>query len=104
MNDFIEVLKNYWQIILTGIFLVLSFILQLVKKSKVKIYDDSAMANLIEFVNEAESVYGAGHGKDKLLYVFNKYCDLHHIEKTGLYFNAIKSIVEAILSTPQKKD
>lgn len=78
------------------------------RKSDAQSSKDILLSNikvgLPTFIAEAEELYGAGHGMAKLTYVLNKV----HIKCLELSLpyneNELRTQIEAILETPQKKE
>lgn len=107
MKDFIF---TYWREILYVICALVSLVLFIVRKPSVKVVDSITERILLlapAAISKAEEVYGSGHGSEKFLFVI----DLLKlaIEEDGFVISDkiikfMTSYVEAILSTPQKKE
>lgn len=103
-------LIQYWRELLYVLCALVSLVLFIVKKKPVNVVDSITERILLlapSFIAKAEEVYGSGHGSEKLLFVI----DLFKLsfEEDGLKIGDktvkfITSYVEAILSTPQKKE
>ena len=108
MNWLIE----YSPFIISIVLGLLSLIVGFVGKPKIT---DNVLTfiakRLPDFINEAESKFGSGNGQAKFLYVYNALIN-YLIDSTGLkekiikdeYSLVITSMIEAVLSTPQKKE
>lgn len=110
MKDFI--LANWLQLLYV-IVSVVSIVILLVKKNKVKVIDNNFLdvaLCLPLWISEAEQLYPSGHGSDKFSYVFNSALQ-NLVVSTGLsskdviakYGTLLQKSIEDILSTPIKK-
>lgn len=102
VNDFIRFIVDNWQFVSTTAVSVVGFILLLIFK-RTKIIDPSVYTDVIQYVNEAEKIFGDGHGNDKRDFV------LKRLSQTRGISNLFASIaygffIENVLSTPHKKD
>lgn len=103
MEKFVEFFVENWQLLVKlAVLLLTALLVILLKKRPVNTtVDNSLIAHLVSWVIDAESLYGSGHGDEKLKFV---------IEKARLYlgdlFNEkdITKMVEFILSSPEKKE
>lgn len=104
MKDFVKFLVDNWQFISTAIITLLSVILLIVKKRPLtEILDNSAYKDLIILIKDAESRFGAKEGKKKLDYVLTAFCNIKGINKDSFTASSVKSLIENVLETPQKK-
>ena len=106
----IEFIKEYYYLIVLILALVI-LILECILSFRVK-----PNQNILSFIDKivpdlvksAEDIYGAGHGEDKLLYVFRNVstslANVFNIQNAGTYEKYINERVEKTLSTPQKKE
>lgn len=106
---FIDFLKTHYELIISCLFLLISFILALFrKKSKFNLMDEIKsfiLSVLPEIINSVET---DGNGETKLLLVL-KEIQLLLVKKYNFYdFDSIQNFViesiENILSTPKKKE
>lgn len=102
----VDFLRDNWQYISAGLVVLLD-ILILIFKRRLKVnytLPSSWYPDLIDIVSEAEDVFGAGHGSEKLHYVKQRMK-----ARIGLKYNdgvldfMIGEFVERILNTPTKK-
>lgn len=102
----IQFLRDYWQYIFYAVLLSLSFLtLVLKRRSKVEIIDNSFWSDIITAVQEAENLYGAGTGFHKLHFVIEKVLSAHGLDSDNVALrNLFISMVEVLLTTPQKKE
>lgn len=115
MAAVLNFLRENWKVIVEFSCLLVSLIIFcLKKKTKVTISSSvisDVLAQLPSWINEAESRFGPGEGKRKFVYVL-KMALCYVSEETGLdtkqiddsYGLVIRREIEAILSTPQKKE
>lgn len=83
---------------------IIDIFLAIRKKRNVSLY--KIIEKIPIFIDEAESCLGESHGVQKLVYVLSKIqneCVLQGV-KYNKNEEAFKSIIEDILSTPQKKE
>lgn len=103
--EFILFIERYWQYLSVGLIVLIDLIILIVKKTKVAVsLPSNSYSQLVDLVNEAENVFGAGHGKEKLNYVVESYIkknDIKYFDSEVGYF--VKGVIEKILSTPHKK-
>lgn len=113
MQEISKFIVDNWQWLLTAILSIFVLIIQLLKKKPVvkslKGYLDFIASDLLpRMINKAE-VSGL-HGEGKKAYVMKEaigtlkfliQCDEHALEEANRYFD---NAIEAILSTPRKKD
>lgn len=105
MDDILNFISTHFRLILEVVILIISVIVFILRKpTKNTLIDNSAMFKLVDFVQEAENEFGAGHGDDKLRYVIEKYCQLKGITLNRDIWTLLKCLIERILSTPHKKD
>ena len=105
MQQILNFITTNYELIISGVLLVISIITFILRKGKCILIDNSASSKLIDLIKEAEKKFGSGHGEDKLSYVICKYFDYMQIpaaDQHWLYI-IVKDTVEKILSTPQKK-
>jgi len=102
MNDILDFIVQNWQWILISFLSLLSFLISLFKRNKNILYDNSILSVLIQLVNDAEALYGAGNGEKKLEYVLTTYFNSYPAAKP--YEVSVRKLVELILSTPHKKN
>ena len=102
MQEFSKWLVENWQYVSSIGFSFLSFILLFIFR-RTKIVDPSVYSDIISYVNEAEKIYGKGHGKEKYQLVINR---LSHTRGLSPFFTSIAYgfFIENVLSTPHKKD
>lgn len=105
MNEFINILKNNWEIITAVIVFIISFILQLIKKKSINAIDSDIFYHSISAVLLAEA--GDKKGEDKLHaaveYVLSRLQAMYPKLDVAQYANYVSKVIETILSTPQKK-
>lgn len=101
MNDFINWLVANWQFVSSAAISVIGFILLLIFK-RTKIVDPSVYTDVIEYVKEAEKIFGDGHGKEKNDFVMTRLAQTRGISKLFASL-AYGFFVENVLSTPAKK-
>ena len=111
------VLIHYWKLILTAFFLLLSFILHLVKKKPLNDIISVLLPMCVSGIKYAESCDYSDvfhKSEDKLStavgFVVCNLCDYFGLDRTGKNVTRfdylrplIKKLIEDILSTPQKK-
>lgn len=110
----IDFLKTYWKVIVLLALLVLDLILVILNRRKpVKVFDSvhqTITSILPDLIKSAESSFLSGHGTDKLEMVKQLCYQLltsvygFSIQEAMKYEPYIVRQVEAILSTPQKKE
>lgn len=106
MNEFINILKNNWEIIIAVIIFILSFILQLIKKRPVNDVLSWIYETAVEAVNsvEASDIKGASYKKDTAIaIVVKKLEEVFPQIDVKVYLKMISLVIEKLLSTPQKK-
>lgn len=113
MNDIIHILKNNWELIVSVLLFILSFILQLIKKKPVKVIDTVKQIILSYApmaIRLAEQMYGLDHGDEKFKYAYQVICDavgqivgIQPRKVPDMYDAYIKDVIEDVLNTPQKK-
>lgn len=108
----IEFLKTYWKLIVALILIALDVVLLVLKKRPLKVVNavTSTISDILpSLINEAEAKYGQGNGDLKLelvIHLCKQYlisCLGLTLEEANTYTGLIKTAVENILSTPQKK-
>lgn len=114
MNVFLDVLRNYWKEIISLLLFIGSIIIAIIRKKPVNDILSYIYEFAVKAVNDAENfkvVIGSGEssmtGKGKLSFAVtkvrealkNNFPDLD----VAAYEPLIVSIIEGILSTPQKK-
>lgn len=104
MENILNFITQYWKVIALVVVVVLEVVILILKRVNVKVdLPASTYSDLISMINDAEEIYGEGHGKEKLNYVverFHKSIGLRGIPYTTDY---VRSLVERILNTPTKK-
>lgn len=110
----LEFLRTYWKIIALGLLVVLDAVLIFLNRRKpTKIYDSvhqTIISVLPDLINSAEASFASGQGENKLQMVLQLvYQVLVSIYGMSLndamkYESFITQKVEAILSTPHKKE
>lgn len=110
MKEVLEFIKANWQLIVAALVFILSFILQLFKKKPINNIFQSLFEACLYGLSLAEKEYPVGtHGKYSLekmetaldhaaSYLYLQYpdVDFDYFDKT------CRTIIEAVLSTPQK--
>lgn len=114
MKEIFDFLVSYWKVIVLGILVVLDLVLVVLNRRKpVKVFDSvhQVITSILpELIKVAEASYCSGHGDEKLemvkQLVFNylKSCYGFKNDECLSYDAYITKQVEAILSTPQKKE
>lgn len=115
MEALFKFLQENWKVVVEFFCLLVSLIIFCLKK-KTKVTISSAvicdvLAQLPSWINEAEARFGSGEGKRKFVFVL-KMALSYVSEETGLstkqiddsYGYVVRREIEAILSTPQKKE
>lgn len=115
MENILIFLRDNWKFLVEILVPLVSLvILCLVRKTKINI--PSGVVNVMwtmipTWIKDAEIVFGAGHGDEKLKFVIKTACDfisnecgLSNKSICDIYANGIIEQVEAILSTPKKKE
>lgn len=113
MENILDFIVNNWKVLVFACCFLVEIILIIISlfKKRVKVADDisSVLLQLPQFINDAES--SGLSGSDKLALVFRKCLELLEIS-SGLsvstlmakYGDLILDSIEAILSTPKKKE
>lgn len=97
MEEFITFIVNHWKVIALAVVVLLEIVILILKKPT-KILDNSFIAAVAGWIEEAEHQFVKG--EDKLNYV---------LEKASAYLGdaydrtAVKNVVEWLLTLPQKK-
>ena len=103
--NIVDFFREYWSYISFGLVVLFEIILLVVKRFKVDVkLPSNSYSSVIELIKQAEQIYGAGHGKEKLNYVVELYLkknEIKYFDNEVRYF--ISNLVESILSTPEKK-
>ena len=111
MEKLVDFIVNNWQFLAALVVAIVQIIILLVRRN-IKLVD-SALTGLMSvlpgYINQAESF--ASDGKDKFNFVLGQSVN-YLVEATGKdqayvinkYYVIIESLIEAILSTPQKKE
>lgn len=96
---------DYWQYISIALVVILDLVILIFKKARVQYkLPHSWYPFICDLVKEAESIYGAGHGSEKLNYVIEKVKTTYNVNHNDLMFNnLVKTVIEDILSAPMKK-
>ena len=102
MELFIDWISTNWQWVASVGASLIYFILLLIYKRRPYVVDDSAYSDIVRLTIEAENIYGAGHGSEKLDYVLNHVVNDDSLPMCVIKY-AYKPLVEKILSTPHKK-
>lgn len=110
MNDFIQLLIQYWKPIVGLLFCVAGFVIALIKKKPVSDILSDIYALVIKAVNIVE-VDGLSDpnltGDLKLAratsYVMSWLMDKYPTLNVDRYFKVIEKVIEDILTTPHKK-
>lgn len=104
----IEVVLSVIVSAISIIMFVVTFIKNAKNKSSVKTYESAILlnqviANVPKYIKEAEAIFGGGNGLAKVNYVLNK-LQIDCV-KVGTNYDEdlMKSKIEEILETPQKK-
>lgn len=110
MKDFMSFITENYRVLIVLAFQIVTFVILLCKK-KVKIDDVAKQVLMLipDFINLAEGKFETG--AEKYSYVFNRCVELLQVltKKSGLevcatYTALIDSMIENVLSTPQKKE
>lgn len=114
MNTFIDFLKEYKEVLITGLTLIITLVFMFIKRRPKTIDDflytiDEVICKLPIFINSVES---PGFGLSKKKDVLSKSINLltsklgRDLSETELTYalNKFDSSIESILSTPQKKE
>lgn len=96
----IDFLIANWKYIAVGVCSLILLIVAVLTK-KTKIIDNSIVAAIVDLTIEAEKKYGPGNGEIKLAYVLSKLVEMYPASETPL--EVYKSLIEHVLSSPQKK-
>lgn len=106
MKEIFEFIKTNWQLILAALVFILSFILQLIKKKPVNDIQYLIFEWSIEAVKIAESSGKDGFNKLAIAvrYVLSKLKGNFPELNVEAYREGTISIIEDLLSTPQKKE
>lgn len=111
MEKIILFIVENWRLLVECASVILALVLFILRKRPVKVFDsvkDTIWSILPSLINEAEKVFPeSGKGVEKGQFVVGavwKYLhDTYAIDDFDFYTDFIKSAVEYILSTPQKK-
>ena len=104
----IQFLLDNWQSLLSVILVILSFVLALIrKKPSINELDNilvEVLEKLPEWINSAETLKGAEVKKALVLESVKKYVkEKFSLNLSSSVLASIDSMIESILSTPQKK-
>lgn len=107
-----EFLGSNWYYLVALIVSASTFIVSLLKKSKIKLVDTPFMKLILklpEIIDKAETVSTVGHEKKSfalgVAYAFLSDLTGKSIEEVSyIYKDRISTAIESILSTPQKKE
>lgn len=107
-----EFLGSYWYYLVALVISASTFIVSLLKKSKIKMVDTPFMKlvlKLPEIISKAEKVSSVGHEKKSFVlgvaYAFLSDLTGKSIEDISfIYKDRISTAIESILETPQKKE
>lgn len=100
--EVLNFIRDNWQYISSVIVIIITIIAMLIKRKPVtEVHDDSVISHILDYVIQAEEIFGHGHGADKLDYV--KKCLVNSGKDAGLDMSTIEMLVEYVLSSPQKK-
>lgn len=100
MDELVNFLKDYWQYISIAIVVLFDILLILLKR-KPKFY--GYVLDLVDYIQDAEKEYGAGHGDEKLNSVIDRKIRKENMPNTQFNRDCIAHLVERILQTPTKK-
>ena len=106
MNEIINILKNNWELIVSVLLFILSFILQLIKKKPVQDILSDIYHACVSAINETEKSNVIGSYQKQLfaIEIVNKYLQTKYPDiDVKRYIGLIVATIEDILSTPQKK-
>lgn len=111
-TDFLNFLKEYYQLILSGLSIVVAIILLLCKKKPDANLFKTIFVDLLEYVPDAIKIAErtGKTGAEKKAYVMTLLAKFLDVRLTGLSFEEksdllaeLSDYVENVLSTPQKK-
>ena len=103
--DYVNFLKSYGGLILAAITALLTIIAMIIKKKPIiELYDKSGMKDLIRLVIQAEQLFGAKEGVNKLEYVISNYASIIGAKRTIPFDAAVSTLVDTILDTPERKE
>ena len=102
MDDIIRWLCDNWIVWIPCLFGIVEFLVLLIFKKRPKIIDPTIYPDVIQYIQEAETVYGSGHGKEKLLFVCKKLAEMRGMSDVAAMV-CYRSFIENVLNTPQKK-
>lgn len=109
MKEFTTFVTENWKFIVESLLTVISIFLVIFLRRKIKVKSTGSLyERIVELINDAESIYGSGHGSEKLSYVLTGISAewiAMGFQKESLkdVLPAYADLVEKILSTPQKK-
>lgn len=98
MKEVIQFIESNWQYISFGLLVIAEVVLFILKKrNKTQIIDNGLFKKVIDLVIQAENKFGSGHGSEKLDFVITS------LSNEGVPESMLKSIVEYVLTSPEKK-
>lgn len=105
---FVEFLQLYWREIAALVLFIISFVISLIKRKPVVNEMDKILLaisdKLPEFINYAETFKGAEEKKNLVLAaVFQYVKNQFSLVLPDSYMDIVSRMIEAYLSTPQKK-
>lgn len=104
MKEVIQFIQDYWQYISVAIIFIFEIILMIIKKKpKTQVFDGSIYSQVIEWIKEAETLFGPGNGDTKFTYVLGKYMSIRPTLSEEEATAVLDIIVDDVLSTPTKK-
>ena len=98
MQQIINYIIDNWMWLFPIVLSVVEFLILFIFR-RIKYIDSSICFKLIPFIKQAESIYGSGHGVEKLNYVIKQYQQICPDANPSI----ISYFVNEILDTPQKK-
>ena len=105
MQDIINFISTHYRLIIEGVLLVVSVLFFILRKRNFTSIEGDIFSLCIKAVNFVEET--KLKGVDKLdaavVMVINELSKMYPKADCGIYFNYVASIIEKILSTPQKK-
>lgn len=106
MQEVFNFILSHWETLLSVVMFILSVVVFIIRKKPVSDVQSVIFKGCLDAIKLAEC--GDKKGKDKLdaalLYVCQYLNSYYPSIDTGKYFNYICSVIEDILSTPQKKE
>lgn len=108
MDLFFDWCIDHVDLLIPIAFGLVEFIILIIFRKRVKIQEfvlnDSSFTNrIVDLIKAAESIYGDGHGKEKMDYVLNQMCSNCSPLTRNFTESLVRARVEQVLETPQKK-